>query len=120
MLDQLEAVGANGYFNDAISAAEYLPAFLNSVKANTNYPLYYLNPKSSLTVIYKSGAAQAAEVTDIEKAPAYIVSTADYQTVWTAMRIMQRVSLPHVFPPSLSPTCLQPLILRLRQVISLT
>lgn len=82
VLDQLEAVGANGYFNDAISAAEYLPAFLNSVKANTNYPLYYLNPKSSLTVIYKSGAAQPAEVTDIEKAPAYIVSTADYQTVW--------------------------------------
>lgn len=82
VLDQLEAVGANGYFNDAISPAEYLPAFLNSIKANTNYPLYYLNPKSSLRVIFKSGAAQPAEVTDIEKAPDYTVSTADYQAVW--------------------------------------
>ncbi|TFU93119.1 hypothetical protein E4T81_09145 [Barnesiella sp. WM24] len=82
VLEQLEAVGANGYFNDAISPAEYLPAFLNSVKANTNYPLYYLNPKSSLRVIFKSGAAQPAEVTDIEKAPAYTVTTADYQSVW--------------------------------------
>ncbi len=82
VLAELEAVGANGYFNDAISPAEYLPPFLNSVKANTNYPLYYLNPKSSLIVTFKSGAAQPAEVTDIEKAPAYTVSTADYQAVW--------------------------------------
>ena len=82
VLEQLEAVGANGYFNDAISPAEYLPAFLNSIKSNTNYPLYYLNPKSSLRVIFKSGAAQPAEVTEIEKAPAYTVTTADYQAVW--------------------------------------
>lgn len=82
VLDQLEAVGAQGYFNDAISPAIYLPAFLNSVKANTNYPLYYLNPKSSLRVTFRTGANQPAEVTEIEKAPAYTVSTADYQGVW--------------------------------------
>lgn len=82
VLAQLEAVGANGYFNDAITPAEYLPAFLNSVKANTSYPLYYLNPKSSLVVTFKSGAAQPAIVGAINDAANYEVTTADYQGVW--------------------------------------
>ena len=82
MTAQLQAVGKLGYFTEDITARQYVPAFLDSVSKLTTYPFYALDDRSTVKVSYKVAENQPAEVLEIENAPKYEVSEADYQAVY--------------------------------------
>lgn len=74
----LSAVGTQGYFTDAISPIDYLPAFLGQ----ESFPYFALPDGSSVKVTYNIATGLPEEITDIANAYKYTVSEADYQNVW--------------------------------------
>lgn len=74
----LKAVGTQHYFTQEIPAADYVPAFLSS----SSFPYFTLSDNSAIKLTYNVAAAAPAELTSINAASQYTVSTADYQTVW--------------------------------------
>ncbi len=82
LLDELTAVGTRGYFSEAIQPRNYVTAWLNEVQSNTKYPFYMLNNKATVQLYYKVAENQPAELLNIEKAPKYEVTEADYQAAY--------------------------------------
>lgn len=76
--DALKAVGTKFYFNDAITAAEYVPAFLSS----TSFPYFTLSNGSAVKVTYRLAEALPKEIVSLESAEKYTLSSDDYQLVW--------------------------------------
>ena len=81
-LNALKAVGAQGYFTDVITAAKYVPAWMDSVAGLKGYPFAPLRDKATVVLAYRVAEQQPAEVTDIVSAPEYTVSEADYKAAY--------------------------------------
>lgn len=74
----LAAVGTQHYFNDEISARDYAPAFL----ASTSFPYFSLSDGSAVNLTYKTAMSLPEEIKAMAAAQEYVVSNADYQSVW--------------------------------------
>ncbi len=82
VLDDLKAVGTKKYFTNTIQARDYIPAWLDSVGVLPGYPFCQLDNRSTIEITYSFGGDLPKEVVEIEKAPKYEVSEADYQAVY--------------------------------------
>ena len=74
----LKAVGTQGYFSGAITAAKYIPAYLN----DSSFPYFTLDNGSSIKVTYNVWEGQPEIVSELAAADTYTVTEADYQSVW--------------------------------------
>jgi hypothetical protein len=74
----LTAVGSRKAFSDKITAADYVPAFLNS--SSFNY--FTLTDGSAVKLTYNVAQDLPAELDDAAAAATYTLTDADYQTVW--------------------------------------
>lgn len=81
-LEALTAVGTRGYFNEEIQPREYVLPWLNAVQSNIKYPFYMLSNKATIQVYYKVAENQPEELLNIESAPAYNVTEANYQQAY--------------------------------------
>ncbi len=76
LTDELASVGTNKYFNDNISADEYLPAFLKD--------LYYdAELGSTVTVTYNQYKETSSYLSEFTSFGSYTLSSDDYSSVWT-------------------------------------
>lgn len=73
--EALSALTGNKYFDETITAQEYLPAFLQ-----VKYPT--LDDKSSVKVTYNKFMGQPEYLTAIGKAATYRLTANDYKAVW--------------------------------------
>ncbi len=74
--DELASVGTNKYFNDYISADEYLPAFLKE-------QFYDYELGSTVTVTYNQYKEPSAYLSDFSSFSSYTLTSDDYASVWT-------------------------------------
>lgn len=76
--DALAAVKKNCYFTDVITGQDYIPAFL----ASSSFQYFVLDNGSTVKVTYNYYEGLTEEISQIQGAQAYTISTADYQTAW--------------------------------------
>lgn len=76
--DALKAVGTQHYFAGAISAADYVPAFL----ASTSFPYFTLSDGSAVKLTYSEATALPEEISQLVAASKVTLTTEDYQIAW--------------------------------------
>lgn len=75
---QLTAVGNQGYFTEAISARDYVPALLS----DPQFPYFTLSDGSSIKLTYKVADEIPTGMIEATKALRYTVTEENYQSVW--------------------------------------
>ncbi len=73
--DDLAELGDNGYFTSVITAAKYLPAFLET-------KWYTVDDKSRVTVTYNKQTEPEEYVSKVAEAEEYTLTNEDYESVW--------------------------------------
>ncbi len=74
----LSAVGTRKAFSEQITAAAYVPAFLNS----SSFSYFTLTDGSAVKLTYKVSEGLPTELNDVAAAQTYTLTEADYQGAW--------------------------------------
>ncbi len=74
----LAAVGTNHCFSEAAPASKYVPAWF----AATSSPFFTLSDKSAIKLTYNESVGMPAEVSALQSAVQYDLTTEDYISVW--------------------------------------
>lgn len=81
-LQELAAVGTQGYFTETITPEVYAPAWLDSLAGVKGSPVYYLDKGSTLQLTFPTSQDLPAELTQITAGKSMTISEEQYQTVW--------------------------------------
>ncbi|MDE6196338.1 MAG: immune inhibitor A [Muribaculaceae bacterium] len=76
----LAALATTKRFSGKITAAEYVPAFLNS----TAFPYFTLTDGSAINLTYNTTVNEPATVTEASKTQTYTVPNNEYENVWNS------------------------------------